>query len=320
MVYVWAPGEGPLSLPPNVGVALGQNGFRDFALEIHYNNPWRDAGVMDSSGVRMYYTSNKREHDMGIFQVGDPLVDLQGEAVGSGLTQHVFNCPFLCSSASISQEITVFREYLHMHQTGVRMYNTQMRGGQIVHTGVSDFFDFDQQGTFSPVQDSFTIRPGDSFQTSCFYSPISKTRFGLSSQREMCIAYLFYYPRQIAFGGAPLVCGYNYFFPQCNAQWQETSLSSTADLGRSFGSSPSSCSGGGGGMPSSVETSGPLPTLPSPAPKPNPTFPTSTSGPLSTMPSPVTTPPPSTSASALRPSAGFLSVMLPLVVFLFIPM
>ena len=78
-LYVWAPGEGTLNLPENVGVGvLGELGYKSFRLEIHYDNPTLVPGVLDSSGVRVYYTSQLREHDLGVLSVGDPALLLSG--------------------------------------------------------------------------------------------------------------------------------------------------------------------------------------------------------------------------------------------------
>ena len=42
--------------------------------------------------------------------------------------------------------IYIYFSVLHMHQTGVRMTNEVIRGGEVVHGAVSDVYDFDQQG------------------------------------------------------------------------------------------------------------------------------------------------------------------------------
>jgi dopamine beta-monooxygenase len=39
-------------------------------LEIHYNNPEKTAGIIDSSGVRMTMTADLRPIDAGIFVLG----------------------------------------------------------------------------------------------------------------------------------------------------------------------------------------------------------------------------------------------------------
>ena len=221
---------------------MGENGFKSFQLEIHYNNPWLDTGVVDTSGVRLYYTSKKREHDMGILSLGDPFLGLMDSFVGNGLSSHQFDCPASCSSTSLNQSVTVVLEYLHMHKTGTSMSNYHMRGdGNVIRVGQVQFYDFSQQGAYAVQQEPFEIQPGDSFRTTCQYKSSNNTVFGLSSQNEMCIAFLMYYPRQTRslFGTeVPFTCGYNIPIPDCVSDWEQTELKSVSDLGRTFGSSP----------------------------------------------------------------------------------
>ena len=170
LAYAWAPGEGPFALPSNIGAPYGGlDGFKSFVLEIHYNNPDMVQGLIDSSGVRFYYTTEPREIEIGILTLGDPLMGLRGQALGNGLSSHSFRCPGSCSSTALQQPVTVLREYLHMHQTGKSMVNEQIRDGEIIRTSAIDFFNFDQQGNQAVQQDPFEVLPGDSFNTVCYY-------------------------------------------------------------------------------------------------------------------------------------------------------
>jgi hypothetical protein len=245
IAYNWAPGEGPLSLPPNVGGPLGKNGFKSFQLEIHYSNPLYLSGVLDSSGVRLYYTSQKREHDLGVLQLGDALVALEGQSVGEGLVRHTFDCPASCSSVSLSENVTVVREYLHMHNAGKSMQNYQLRDGKVIRVGQVQFWNSYQQGAFAVKQPEFQIQPGDSFRTTCHYDSEDDLEFGLSSIQEMCIAYVFYYPRQIVtFSGTeiPYTCAYDLgVSSECTSDWNQVALNSASDLNRSFGNPAQVC-------------------------------------------------------------------------------
>lgn len=225
---------------------MGANGFKTFQLETHYNNPWLDEGVVDSSGVRLYYTTKKREQEYGMILIGDPLVRLQGTPAGPA--SHQFDCPSSCSSLSLNTSVTVLREYLHMHRTGDAMQNQHIRNGQVIREGRVDFFDFNHQGAYGIQQEPFTIEPGDSFRTTCQYSSPDAV-FGISSQEEMCVVFIGYYPRTTrSFFGieVPFTCGYNISIPGCESDWQQTALESLSDLDRMFGTSPGTCAGTGG--------------------------------------------------------------------------
>ena len=244
--YAWAPGAFPQILPSNVGGLLGSEGFQSFALEIHYNNVDLDVNVSDSSGVRIYYTSKKREFDLGTFNVGDPNVALYGLPVTStgGLTQHSFSCEEECLSTYLNEPVTVFQETLHMHMTGVSMRNVHIRNGQIIREGKVEFWDFDQQGDLAIVQPPYQMLPGDSFRTICNYNSTKPVLWGPASDDEMCMATLYYYPRKLVYDIVPITCGLDIgeFLPGCEATYNVTPDFTTDDqLERTFGAVPASC-------------------------------------------------------------------------------
>jgi len=110
-----------------------------------------------------FYTTKPREHEVGTMVFGDMLVQKEGEKVGSGLTKHVFECPSTCSSSVLDEPVTVLREYLHMHRTGVSGRIEQLRNGKKVRSGQVDFFDFDQvraeTGITLPEKPEFGSQP-----------------------------------------------------------------------------------------------------------------------------------------------------------------
>ena len=243
VLYAWAPGAMPLTLPSNVGGLVGTSsagGIVSFQLEIHYDNSLQIPNVVDSSGVRLYYTTQLREHDLGVLELGDPLVQLGGRPVNSGggsVSKHVFDCPSSCSTNFVnpSEPVTVVRQFLHMHTTGTRIVNEHIRDDEVIGTAAIDLWDFDSQGAPAVRQEPFQILAGDSFRTTCYYQANDSTRFGLASSDEMCIAFLFYYPRlirQTFFGSIPYGCGYDIGLPRCNSDWQEESV---AGANRTFG-------------------------------------------------------------------------------------
>lgn len=120
------------------------------------------------------------------------------------------------------------------------MTNHVVRDDVVVHTGVVDVFDYDQQGQFRVQQDTFDVLPNDSFRTSCYYR--DGTKFGKSSQDEVCIASLLYYPEKNVLGN-PWVCGYG--LGNTNICTQELtvveSLDNDSQLGRIFGSTSTQC-------------------------------------------------------------------------------
>jgi dopamine beta-monooxygenase len=242
-VYGWAPGDVPLNLPSFIGSPLGSNGYQSFQLEIHYDNPEGTPNMIDDSGARLFFTSNKRQYDLGSFTTGDPQVAMDGSVLSpsGGLSQHVFDCPSSCSSNYVAEPITVIRQQLHMHAVGVSMVNAQIRNGQVVRQGQVEYWDFRQQGDYVVPQGQFTVQPGDSFRTICNYNSINNETWGLGSNNEMCMATFYYYPRQETFA----VCGVGVeeFLPGCEASYETTpNFCEARQLGRAFGTPSTTCS------------------------------------------------------------------------------
>lgn len=181
--------------------------------------------------------------------LGDPVIRLMNAPVGNGLSAHKFDCPGSCSTATMDghEKVTVLRESLHMHKTGVAMSNEHMRDGEVIRVGKSEYYDYSQQGAYTVQQPPFEVLPGDSFRTTCQYEVNDDTVFGRSTQEEMCIAFLTYYPRiarPTPFGfDIPFICGYNLQLPNCASEWEQVDLGSKSELDRTFGSSSETCQG-----------------------------------------------------------------------------
>jgi Copper type II ascorbate-dependent monooxygenase, C-terminal domain len=95
------------------------------------------------------------------------------------------------------------------------------------------------------VQPTFTIQPGDAFRTICNYDANRNETWGRASSEEMCIAFLYYYPRQIvevpSLGSASFMCGVNagMLLPGCDSGYTMTpNFSEVRQLGRIFGTAP----------------------------------------------------------------------------------
>lgn len=106
-------------LPPEAGFVLTDE-RQYIVLETHYDNPKLASGMVDSSGVRFYYTDTLREHEAGTLTLGDGYVSRGGSQVVSGV-DYEHTCPKQCTER-FSTPINVFKSGLHMHTTGKEMY------------------------------------------------------------------------------------------------------------------------------------------------------------------------------------------------------
>ena len=57
--------------PEDAGLSLGGAGFNHHVmLEVHYNNPELQTGIVDSSGIRFFLTKTLRKYDAGVIELG----------------------------------------------------------------------------------------------------------------------------------------------------------------------------------------------------------------------------------------------------------
>lgn len=68
MKWVWAVGGKDAIFPEGVGLPVGGNS-RFLVLQMHYYNPSLDQGVVDNSGVEVFYTSDLKKQEVGVLQL-----------------------------------------------------------------------------------------------------------------------------------------------------------------------------------------------------------------------------------------------------------
>ena len=125
------------------------------------------SGLKDSSGIRVYYSTNLREHDAGVLQVGDGSLRLAGSQIDSGLSSWSFDCPASCFESNWpDQDYHILSVQLHMHQVGTAMSMKQFRDGEEIKDVTTEFYDFRFQDVNEASEtDGMIIRHGDSFRT-----------------------------------------------------------------------------------------------------------------------------------------------------------
>ncbi|KAK8384812.1 hypothetical protein O3P69_014395 [Scylla paramamosain] len=199
-IVAWAIGSEGEMLPPNVGIPLGEEhgGASYFMLEIHYDNPDLMPGVVDSSGVRLLYTEQLREHDAGVLTLGHTVSPTMIIPPGQEWTT-VAHCTSTCTQKTVPQTgITVFQGVLHAHLLGSSISVQHIREGQELPPIMQDnHYDFNYQQA-RVLEKTRDILPGDSMIVSCGYDSTKRkmpTFGGFGTMEEMCLAFLTYYPR-----------------------------------------------------------------------------------------------------------------------------
>ncbi|KAK4475381.1 hypothetical protein MN116_002442 [Schistosoma mekongi] len=201
VIAAWAVGSTGLTFPAEAGIPIGGSRGQEYAvIEIHYNNPNNMTGIIDNSGFRLYITNKLRKHNVGIMELG--LVYTPNNFIPPKQTNFTLAgyCDSQCTDVSLPHPngIFVFASQLHTHMTGVKVVTYHLRNG-------TQLPDLNRDNNYSPhfqeirqLDQQVQIRPGDSLITVCTYDTSKKhqvTFGGIGKTDEMCLNYIFYYPK-----------------------------------------------------------------------------------------------------------------------------
>ncbi|XP_001506243.3 DBH-like monooxygenase protein 1 [Ornithorhynchus anatinus] len=203
VIFAWAIGGEGFTYPPHVGLSLGTPADPQYVLlEIHYDNPTNQEGLIDNSGLRLFYTTDLRKYDAGVIEAGLWVSLFHSIPPGMPEFRSEGHCTLECLEEALEAEkpggIHVFAVLLHAHLAGkgIRMRHFR-KGEELRLLAYDDDFDFNFQ-EFQYLKEERTILPGDNLITECSYNTRDRIRMtwgGLSTRNEMCLSYLLYYPR-----------------------------------------------------------------------------------------------------------------------------
>ncbi|CAL8133761.1 unnamed protein product [Orchesella dallaii] len=202
-VYVWSKGGKRMIFPEGVGYPfpekVGESNY--YLLEIHYDNPEKLPGLTFKTGERVLYTDKPIETDAELLTVShDVSIAMtippnQTEFIVAG------HCSPQCTEAGLSDGgINIFNSLLHSHLSGRKLKVRHFRDDVEL-----PWLDFDNQYDFNfqqnkPLRDAVRVLPGDQLTVECAYSTTWNNHKavigGLSTREEMCMAFLWYYPKQ----------------------------------------------------------------------------------------------------------------------------
>ncbi|XP_076272907.1 MOXD1 homolog 1 [Rhynchophorus ferrugineus] len=197
-IVAWAIGSKGEDFPNHVGLPLGSRKNSYFMLEVHFDNPQMKT-VMDTTGLRLQYTSKLRKNEGAILVTGVApsnlhfIPPLQNEYKTAGY------CSLGCTKEIFPKEgINVVSVMLHSHLAGRKLKLRHIRAGkELPPLAQDDHYDFNYQQSRALSQDT-TILPGDGLITECTYSTKERkapTLGGYSTREEMCLAFVLHYPR-----------------------------------------------------------------------------------------------------------------------------
>ncbi|XP_051007499.1 DBH-like monooxygenase protein 2 [Acomys russatus] len=198
----WAVGGLSYQFPDDVGVSIGTPFDPQWIrLEVHYSNFQNLPGIRDTSGIRLYYTSHLRKYDMGVLELGIAVFPIHFIPPGA----EAFLSYGLCKTEKFEEmngapvaDIYVSSYLIHTHLAGRSLQAVQYRNGTQVQIICKDYsYDFNLQETRDLPQPA-VIKPGDELLIECNYQTLDRdgmTFGGPSTINEMCLVFLFYYPR-----------------------------------------------------------------------------------------------------------------------------
>ena len=92
----------------------------DRPLQIHWNNPEQSSNIVDTSGMRMYYTSNLRQHTAEMIFFGPVYMNIpQGQNSFSQQSR----CPSECTAELFPETIYISKIFPHMHLLGKKHHD-----------------------------------------------------------------------------------------------------------------------------------------------------------------------------------------------------
>ncbi|GMR33905.1 hypothetical protein PMAYCL1PPCAC_04100, partial [Pristionchus mayeri] len=191
-------GEGPVLYPPEVGLPIGGAGYNPYVMvELHWNNPAKRAGQVDSSGFDVVVTPNLRPNDAGIMEIGVIYGDANSIPPHQAHFEMSGYCTADCTEKFPEEGINVFYSQLHAHLAFRKLWNSLYRDGVKVS-------EFNRDNHYSPHwqhllshEPALNVRRGDVMATTCIADTRKMNNVvlgGYGIEDEMCISYLYYYP------------------------------------------------------------------------------------------------------------------------------
>ncbi|CAH1243298.1 MOXD1 [Branchiostoma lanceolatum] len=181
IMLAWAIGSGPIVYPEHVGYPISDDDDSGYVMmEMHYDNPLLASGIRDSSGIRLTYTPELRDNDLGTLEVGGLVSKFHV------IPPHVqeFTSAGFCSTRCLNafleehgQPIHIISANLHSHLLGVKLSARLIRDGVEIEIVRDDNYDFNLQYE-RKLKEELTIYPG-----------------GLGTPQEMCETFFMYYPK-----------------------------------------------------------------------------------------------------------------------------
>ncbi|XP_074030668.1 MOXD1 homolog 1 isoform X1 [Leptinotarsa decemlineata] len=197
-LVAWAVGSKGENFPNHIGLPLADKKNSFYMLEVHFDNPTMRS-ASDTSGLRLHYTSELRQHEGGILITGVAPSTLHFVPPHQPEYKTAGYCSVDCTKEVIPKDgINVVSVMLHSHSAARKLKLRHIRAMKELSPLAEDnHYDFNYQQSRRLSQDTL-ILPGDGLITECTYSTLGRdkpTLGGYSTKDEMCLAFVLHYPR-----------------------------------------------------------------------------------------------------------------------------
>lgn len=200
VIGAWAMGAANFTYPEDAGGYIGgPDTSRFLVLEVHFNNPYLKKGIIDQSGIRLYYTPKIRRYDAAIMEVGLEYNEKNSMPPGRQEFRISGYCNRECTQIGLPPNgITVFASQLHTHLNGRQAFTRIIKkNGDIVVLNVDRHYSPHFQ-EIRLLPEPVRIERGDVILHTCIYNTENHTDMtfgGYGIRDEMCVNYMHYYPK-----------------------------------------------------------------------------------------------------------------------------
>lgn len=176
--------------PPESGYSFGGdtgNSIEGFQLQIHYHNEEQKLHQFDSSGFRLFYTTQARDMRLGSF-FGTKVEWDMLNTIPPGKKR--FFVTEGCTVTGLQERALLVYSIYHAHMLAREMFSTLYRAdGEKIPIYEDLNWNFNDQYSARVKEKNITIFNGDVIQSTCVYDSTgvsTHTAFGPRTQDEMC--------------------------------------------------------------------------------------------------------------------------------------
>ncbi|CAG7816338.1 unnamed protein product, partial [Allacma fusca] len=195
-VFAWSLGGRMLAFPKNVGFPLGEDENEYFMAQFSLDNQDKLDTTFET-GVVFYHTEKLRKHEAGILTMRYGTIIIPPDTKNWTVSGY---CNVDCTNDLPKHGIHLFNVNLHAHASGSGMSLRHFRGdAELARIVQDDTYDFRYQEN-RPLHHARKVLPGDELKLECTYDTTWKHPAGVviggpGSHDEMCMAFIYYYPR-----------------------------------------------------------------------------------------------------------------------------